>query len=147
MKLSKIFFTILLVNYEILFCQFHADDIIGMWLTEKNEAIIQIFKTNDGKYSGKIIWLKEPLTEKGTPKKDIKNPNPELRNRPILNLVIMNGFEFNGKEWINGTIYDAESGKTYKALISLTDKNTLKLRGYIGSPLLGRTTIWIRQKK
>ncbi|MCX7862206.1 MAG: DUF2147 domain-containing protein [Bacteroidales bacterium] len=125
--------------------QTHSDDILGKWLTEKNEAIVQIFKTSDGKYAGKIIWLKEPLNEQGKPKTDIHNPNPELRQRPILNLVFMAGFVYNDNEWENGIIYDAKSGNTYKAKITMTDKNTLNLRGYIGSPMFGRTTVWKRK--
>jgi uncharacterized protein (DUF2147 family) len=148
MVLNKI--TILLCFVLITFSflgQVKTDDILGKWLTEKNEAVVQIFKTNDGKYAGKIIWLKEPLDEKGNPKTDTKNPKPELRNRTILNLVFMGGFEFNNKEkeWENGIIYDAETGNTYKARIYLSDKNTLQLRGYIGSPIFGRTTTWTRK--
>lgn len=139
-----IFFFFLLIPYYN-FGQINADDIIGKWFTEKNEAVVQIFKSNDGKYAGKIIWLKEPLDEKGNPKTDHKNPKPELRNRPILNLIFLGGFEFNQNEWVNGIIYDAETGNTYKAKISLSDKNTLLLRGYIGSPVFGRTSVWKRK--
>jgi uncharacterized protein (DUF2147 family) len=128
-----------------LFAQSKADDIIGKWLTEKNEAVIQIFKTSNNHYAGKIIWLKEPLDNNGKPKTDIKNPKPELRNRPIMNLVILAGFEFDGKEWINGIIYDAETGNTYKAKISMENYNKLILRGYIGSPIFGRSTTWTRR--
>ncbi len=127
--------------------QFAADDIIGKWLTEKGDAVVQIFKTSEGKYAGKIIWLKEPLDEKGEPKKDINNPKPELRSRPIMNLIFFAGFKFNGSEWEQGIIYDAESGNTYKAKMSLSDKNTLYLRGYIGSPVFGRTTVWKRRNE
>ncbi len=131
---------------NMLYAQAKADDILGKWLTEKGDAVVQIFKTTDGKYAGKIIWLKEPLDEHGQPKKDIYNPKPELRSRPIMNLVFMGGFEFSDGDWKNGIIYDAESGNTYKAKISMPDVNTLNLRGYIGSPVFGRTTVWKRRR-
>ena len=45
----------------------------------------------------------------------------------------------------SGDIYDPESGKTYSSFfIHLKDKNTLKVRGYVGISLLGRTEIWTR---
>lgn len=130
---------------NFLSAQVQADDILGKWITEGGKAIVQMFKTSDGKYAGKIVWLKEPYDENGKPKTDIHNPNPDLRQRPILNLVFLGGFEFSKNEWINGIIYDAESGNTYKAKISMTDKNTLNLRGYVGSPVFGRTTVWKRK--
>ncbi len=146
MALNRITMLILiLLKSFTVFGQVNTNDILGKWLTEKNEAIVQIFKTNDGKYAGKIIWLKEALDENGSPKTDKKNPKHELRSRPILNLVFLGGFEFKNNEWINGIIYDAESGNTYKAKISMPDKNTLHLRGYIGSPVFGRTTKWTRK--
>ena len=47
--------------------------------------------------------------------------------------------------WSGGFIYDPNSGKTYRGKIKLTDPDTLRLRGYIGISLLGRTEVWKRQ--
>jgi uncharacterized protein (DUF2147 family) len=59
--------------------------------------------------------------------------------------VVLKDFEFDGKkEWKGGTIYDPESGKTYKAYFYLENKNTLKLRGYVGVSALGRTQTWTK---
>jgi uncharacterized protein (DUF2147 family) len=41
--------------------------------------------------------------------------------------------------WEKGTIYDPENGKTYSCKIYLENKNTMKIRGYIGISLIGRT--------
>lgn len=142
-KISILCFVLCMSN--IAYSQIKADDIIGKWLTEKKDAVVQIFKTNDNKYAGKVIWLEKPLDKNGEPIKDNKNPKKELRSRPIMGLVILGGFEFNNSDWENGIIYDAETGNTYKAKISLRNKNTLDLRGYIGSPMFGRTTIWTRR--
>ncbi|NSW45530.1 MAG: DUF2147 domain-containing protein [Bacteroidales bacterium] len=134
----------LLFLFKVNFAQVKSDDILGKWMTEKKEAVVQIFKTNDNKYAGKIIWLEKPL-ENGKPVVDKKNPKPELRSRPIMGLVFVAGFEFQDGEWVNGIVYDAQTGNTYKAKIMLKDKNTLELRGYIGSPIFGRSTIWTRR--
>jgi uncharacterized protein (DUF2147 family) len=48
--------------------------------------------------------------------------------------------------WTHGTVYDPNSGKTYKGTITLVDHDTLKLRGYIGISLFGRNAIWSRVK-
>ncbi len=57
---------------------------------------------------------------------------------------ILTGLSKNGDEWNGGKILDPENGKTYKCYITLEDKNKLKLRGYIGFSLIGRTEYWYR---
>jgi uncharacterized protein (DUF2147 family) len=60
-------------------------------------------------------------------------------------MTLLSGFIFNGKdEWEEGKIYDPVGGKTYSSYISLKDKNTIKVRGYIGFSMFGRTETWTR---
>lgn len=123
-----------------------ADAILGEWYSENNESLIEIYKTGN-KFFGKIIWLKEPLRD-GKPKIDDKNPDVKLRERPIIGLVILRDFVFDGKEeWADGKIYDPKSGKTYSCYMELENKDKLKIRGYIGISLIGRTTYWTRKKE
>lgn len=127
-----------------LFSQNKADDITGVWLTSGNEpAKIQIYRSGE-KFYGKIIWLKNP-TENGRQRTDSNNPDKARRNSPIIGLVILTGFKFDGDdEWDGGDIYDPESGKTYNSYMYLKDLNTLKVRGYVGFSLFGRTETWTR---
>ncbi len=75
---------------------------------------------------------------------DQKNPDPALRNRSLCNLQIGRDFSIAGDtQATNGHLYDPESGKTYKGNIDL-EGDTLKLRGYLGVSLFGRTEIWHR---
>ena len=124
-----------------------ADEILGKWLTENNEAKVEIFKIAD-KYYGKIVWLKDPIDkETGKPKKDKYNPDEKLKGRPVIGLNLVNAFKFDGDElWEEGTVYDVKTGKTYSGTIRFEAKGKLKLRGYIGKSWmgLGRTTYWTR---
>lgn len=128
------------------FAQNKADDVIGVWLTPgDNSAKIEIYRSGE-KFSGKIVWMRYP-NENGKPKTDSHNPDKNKQNNPRLGLVIIKGFKFDGDdEWKNGSIYDPESGKTYRAYMYLKDNNTLKLRGYIGFSFLGRTETWSRSE-
>ena len=119
-----------------------ADDVLGKWKTGSGDAHVEIFKRG-GKYFGKIVWLKEPLREDGTEKLDRENPDEALRSRKILGLEMLEGFEFDDDEWEDGTIYDPKSGKTYSCVMELED-GILKVRGYIGISLIGRTDEWTR---
>jgi len=122
-----------------------GDDILGKWLNPSGEDQIWIYKVS-GKYFGKLGWIKVP-NEDGHPKMDKNNPDPALRTRPDLNLELLKDFTFDGKSWEDGTIYDPKSGKTYSCKMTMTDNNnTLKIRGYIGISLFGRTEVWTRVK-
>lgn len=131
-----------------LFAQNDADQIIGKWLTGSGNAHVEIYK-NGNQYQGKIVWLSEPIdptTKK--PKTDTKHPNVEQHNRPLLGLINLWGFHFNEKEsnWEGGHIYDPKNGKEYKCNMTLKDKNTLNVRGYIGFSMIGRTDVWTKTK-
>ena len=152
MKQIKLIITVLaliLFTNNIKAQAVKADDIIGKWFTENNDAKIEIYKSGD-KYYGKIVQLKEPNDKvTGKPKTDTNNPDAKMHSKPLLGMLLMYSFEFDGKkQWENGTIYDAKSGKTYNCYINLESKDKMKVRGYIGKAWmgLGRTTNWVRTK-
>lgn len=129
---------------------FKADDILGVWMNEDKDAQVEIYKDN-GKYFGKIVWLLNPIDEEtNKPKLDDKNEDLSLRDRPVMGLLLLKDFVFDGDdEWEDGTIYDPKNGKTYSCYMEFEDEDdmsTLKIRGYIGISLLGRTTYWTAVK-
>ena len=76
---------------------------------------------------------------------DEKNPEPALRDEKLCGMQILYGFRrLNEKEWVDGKIYKADDGDTYSATITQIDDNRLRLRGYVGMPLFGKTQIWTR---
>jgi len=119
--------------------------------TMDREAQFEIYKCG-AEYCGKICYLKEPnypSTEKqglaGLPKIDLENPDPLLRRRPLLGLPLLEGFRYPGdNKWEGGTIYNPEDGIKYRCRLWLDGENQLKVRGYVGFSLLGRTETWIR---
>ena len=126
-----------------------ADRVLGLWLTEKADAHVRVERVGDS-YQGQIVWLKQPQYPAdddqgmaGRDKIDRENPDPARRGRPIIGLRIVEGFRFRDGEWRDGRIYDPENGKTYKCRMWF-DGETLRLRGYIGISLLGRSTSWTR---
>jgi uncharacterized protein (DUF2147 family) len=126
-----------------------GDRVLGLWLTEKADAHVRMERVGD-RYQGAIVWLKEPLYPAdddqgmaGRAKIDRENPDAGQRGRPIIGLRIVEGFRFVDGEWREGRIYDPENGKTYKCRMWF-DGETLRLRGFIGISLLGRSTSWTR---
>ncbi len=116
----------------------------GQWYNPERTTKIQIYRNSAGRYDGKIAWLREP-NENGRPKLDKDNPDQGLRSRPLLDLLILRNLRSQGSnKYDGGTIYDPESGNTYSCKAELTGPNTLKMRGFIGLSLLGRTVTFTR---
>jgi uncharacterized protein (DUF2147 family) len=153
MKTKNVLFILLasLFVTSPLFSQSNGDQLIGKYYVIKEdtkaESRIQIYKKSDGKYEGKIVWLKEPNHPDGTPKYDTKNPNPELRKVKSEQVVLLKGFTYDekSKEWSGGTIYDPEEGKTYKCKLTFESPTKLKVRGFIGISLIGKTMYWTKE--
>jgi uncharacterized protein (DUF2147 family) len=156
-EMNKIFFFILAVGVAFLFSAAayaqNQDAIVGKWLNQEKEAQIEISPC-DGKYCGKIIWLREPDYPANDPKGmgskskvDRENPDPAKKGQPMLGLNLVWGFTFTGENrWEGGFIYDPRDGKIYKCKMTLETPDNLKVRGFIGISLIGKNNHWTRVK-
>lgn len=141
MKKVFVLLSILLGSFIATPKLYAQDQIEKIWYNQEKTAKIQIFKAKDGKFYGKIIWLKEPLRD-GKPKLDIENPKEAKRSQPILGLLVLKGFDKDGaKGYEGGTIYDPKNGKTYSCKMTFNG-STIDVRGYMGISLIGRTATW-----
>ena len=138
--------TLLLLSIFITsFSYSQSYNIEGDWYTENNNAIIKIYKDGNT-LSGKITWIKTPNDENGNPKTDPENPDEKLKSRKRLGMIMMYNFIYDeDDQWDDGEIYDPESGNTYSGIITMTSKNKLDLRGYVGISWFGRTSQWTRK--
>ena len=97
----------------------NPDAIVGKWWNEEKTAQIEVYSC-DGKFCGKIIWLKEPHYPAedpkgmaGKPRIDRENPDPSKKEGPILGMNMVWGFSFSKETlWEGGFIYDPREGKT-----------------------------------
>jgi uncharacterized protein (DUF2147 family) len=118
----------------------------NLWYNEEKTGKIQIWQDKDGKFYGKVVWLKEP-NRNGKPKTDINNPDKAHQNDPELGLMVLKGFTKDGAQgYEDGYIYDPTKGKTYSCKMTL-EGNELHVRGYIGISLIGRTTTWTKAEQ
>ena len=116
----------------------------GVWLSEDKRGAIEIYQCED-KLCGRLVWFDLPA---GTDRRsivDAHNPDAALRTRPLCRLTIMGNFAAAGaNSWDHGWIYNPDNGATYHAEMSVVDISLLKVRGYVGIPLLGQTQTWTR---
>jgi uncharacterized protein (DUF2147 family) len=118
---------------------------IGLW--QNADATFEIYD-EQGTLSGKIVSLREERTAEGMTKTDIHNPDPSKRTRSIVGLVMMCGFvKKSDMHWENGTIYDPRNGSKYSCTLDLDGPDRIKVRGFIGISLLGKTEAWTRAAK
>lgn len=122
----------------------NAQSVFGKWKTiddetGKEKSIVQIYK-KDGKAYAKILELLDSES-KG---KLCNKCKGDKKNKPIEGMVIINGLKKDGDEWANAKILDPKTGKLYKCYITLESNDKLKIRGFIGFSLFGRTQYWHR---
>jgi uncharacterized protein (DUF2147 family) len=122
------------------------DEIIGKWKTIDDEtgkakSIVEIYKKGD-KYYGKIVKLLTKENEDGV----CRTCEGKYKNKNIIGLVILKDLEYDAgdKEWEDGTIMDPKNAKEYSVYLALESPEKLKVRGYIGFSLIGRTQYWYR---
>ena len=127
----------------------HAADPVGLWWAEGGSAQVEIRHCADG-LCGQVVWLRSPIDEYGCALRDDQNPDSELRRRDMIGIELLRGLRPSvgvADEWSGGDIYDPTSGRTYSAVIQLDALDRLQVRGYLGIPLLGRTTVWNRVRR
>ncbi|MEL6536168.1 MAG: DUF2147 domain-containing protein [Bacteroidota bacterium] len=127
-----------------------GDKLIGVWKPSKGTSMIKIEKIGN-KYYGRVVWLETPNDESGNPRTDVNNPDESLRSTPLKGYRILKDFVYDEEDklWSDGTIYDPNNGSTYQCKIELRDgdENTIDIRGYVGSPVFGRTDVWTRLQR
>ena len=121
-----------------------AQTVFGKWQsidskTGKVDAIIEIYKEKNTAYA-KVVDILNPEDKD----KICIYCEGENKDKPILGMVIAVGLKEKGDKWSGGKILDPRNGNSYKCYITLVDNSKLKLRGYIGISLFGRTEYWYK---
>lgn len=123
-----------------------ANNPVGYWQTiddntQQPRSIVKIWQDKNGELAGKIVRIYFRNDEKPT---DVcQHCTDERKNQTILGMTILQHGKAQQDYW-TGEILDPENGKVYHCTLSLQNSNTLKVRGYIGIPLFGRTQLWKR---
>lgn len=120
-----------------------AQDIVGHWetyddVTSEKKSIVEIYET-EGVYYGRIVEI-----FLGDLAAICEHCRGAEKGKKLLGLGIIRDMRRKGDQFISGTILDPESGDTYKCNLQLLDNGRLKVRGYLGISLFGRTQYWIR---
>lgn len=126
-----------------------ADTPVGKWKTIDDEtntprSLVEIREVN-GELQGRILQIFYRPDEKPDPVCDACEG--ERKGQPVIGMTFLWGLKpDSATEWVGGGVLDPKNGKTYNARATLTEAGQkLRLRGYIGTPILGRTQVWLRE--
>ena len=122
------------------------------------EGYWQTVPDDDGSPSVIHIWIENGEAFGDVVKiypKPGRDPDPvcdkckgDLKNKPVIGMAILNHLTPRNGKWSGGSILDPNNGKTYKCYIEMLENGEkLKVRGFIGISLLGRTQYWNRVQK
>ena len=137
MVYSLVFFMLMSFIFSSGLSAGGRESILGVWSVPAGDAHITIYQCGTS-FCGKVSWLENPKD------RDTENPDPARRDDMLLNKQIMWSFVFDDDEWVNGKIYDPDSGNTYSCKMGLEGKDVLQVKGYIGISLFGRAEKWKR---
>ena len=122
---------------------------VGRWrtiddATGKPASIVGIREEN-GKLIGRIEKVFDPFPKEANPK--CTACQGELKGVPLVGMKILWDLAKHDNEWSGGKIIDPDSGKTYNCSLALEKGETrIKIRGFIGMSIFGRTQYWLREK-
>ncbi|MGB0377058.1 MAG: DUF2147 domain-containing protein [Flavobacteriaceae bacterium] len=121
-----------------------AQSVEGRWATVDDEtgqkkSIVSLAVIN-GKLQGTIEKLLLP-EDQG---KLCVNCSGDQKNQPIEGMQIVSDLSLEDNQWSDGTILDPKNGKEYSCIIALEQADKLKVRGYLGFSIIGRTQYWYR---
>ena len=121
----------------------------GLWKTiddstKKEKSLVRIVEAN-GVYTGKVEKIVDPDSPKDAVCKDCTD---ERKDKPVVGMTIIRNVKASADDkavFEGGDILDPNNGKVYRVKLKLIDDGSkLDVRGYIGTPMLGRTQTWIR---
>jgi uncharacterized protein (DUF2147 family) len=119
------------------------------WVSEKDGWTVKTAPCDGGDLCAYLVDFKlKPDDPPGYKPVDEHNPDRKKRGDPMCGHMMMGGFHPSDDKdvtWDGGWIYDPDHGTTYSGKITLVDKDTVKLRGFLGISLLGRTLVLHRQ--
>lgn len=127
-----------------------AQSPLGKWKTVDDEngkvrSVVEIYE-QDGKLFGKILELRNRAADEDPDPicDDCDKDDPRYNQRVIGMVFLTDLKKTNDKLWENGKILDPKNGSVYSCYIKLVEDNKLRVRGYLGFSLLGRTQFWYR---
>lgn len=140
------FRSLLLVALFLSTSLMFGQSVIGTWKTIDDEtgkakSHVKVYIGSDGKLHGKVV----KILDESKKDKTCTKCKGSKKDEKILGMEILWGLEKDGKKkYDGGTILDPNKGEEYSCKIQLVSNDKLKVRGFLGVSMIGRTQYWYR---
>lgn len=129
-----------------------SDAICGTYLVispknKEDKIKVKLYRTDNGTYAGRIIWLQPDHNPDGTERTDLLNKNPKLRSRKATDITLCWNLEYDAGEniWKDGSLYDPTTGKTFGIQLKIAaNGKDIDARYYKGKPVFGIDQKWTK---
>ncbi|MDA1076366.1 MAG: sterol desaturase family protein [Proteobacteria bacterium] len=107
------------------FAEADTHDVEGQWITQNFSAIVEVQpEVADGPLKGTVIWVLD------------------LSRQGVVGTNLFMDMSRDSQGWSGGRIFNPENGRTYKGRVSLSNDNSLLVRGCLGP--FCQTQVWRR---
>ena len=133
--MKRLTLTVLIVFCQAatIFSQTRADDVIGYYLAydpgNGDKAQMEVYKTAEGKYEVRVVWVENQSNSRQIGRVQIRNLTYDTRSN----------------SWKDGKVM--YGGREYSMTVSFANDGRLRVRGYLGISMLGRTQYWTKERE
>jgi uncharacterized protein (DUF2147 family) len=119
---------------------------VGTWKTfddktGKPQSVVRIYEEE-----GKLLARLEKILTPGDEGRTCAKCRDDRKDLPLIGLVVMRNMKLVDGEYRDGDILDPDSGSIYRCRLRLEDGGRkLKVRGFLGISLFGRSQTWERE--
>lgn len=113
-----------------------ANKVSGTWQSQSGITRVKVTPCGAG-LCANVVWQQNPS-------KDVHNPDPAKRERPIVGLQLVSNMKPVGDgEW-SGSIYNYEDGQTYQGKVKVNNANAIEIGGCVMGGMICRSKTWTK---
>jgi uncharacterized protein (DUF2147 family) len=136
MKLARLTFLAALCAVTSPSIAQDANKVAGTWQSQSGITRVKVSPCGAG-LCGHVVWQRSPS-------KDVHNPDPSKRERPIVGLQLVSNMKPVGNDEWRGAIYNYEDGKTYHGKVKVVSGNAIQIGGCVMGGMLCQSKTWTK---
>lgn len=136
MKLARVTLLAALCAFALPAHAQDASKVAGIWQSQSGITRVKVTPCGTG-LCGVVVWQKNPS-------KDVHNPDPAKRERPVVGLQLVSNMKPVGPDEWRGSIYNYEDGQTYHGKVKVIGGNSIQIGGCVMGGMLCQSKTWTK---